>query len=71
MLQYKCVQIAAARAKYASGAGIFTISRAMMKMIGLDLGPPRLPLEPMNVDDYTALESELRELGFFKDIGCE
>lgn len=59
------MEIAAIRSKYATGAGLFAASRAMMSMIGFDLGPPRLPLTPLSVDKYTALERELQQYGFF------
>lgn len=59
------MQISAIRAKYASGAGLFTVSRAMMSMLGFDLGPPRLPLVPMDAEKYKALEKELTDFGFF------
>jgi len=58
------MEIAAIRAKYASGAGLFVASRAMMKMLGCDLGPPRLPLVPMEPSKYQSLEAELRQCGF-------
>ena len=59
------MQISAIRSKYASGAGIFTASRAMVHMLGCDLGPPRLPLVPLAKEKYAALERELQEFGFF------
>lgn len=60
------MEIAAIRGKYASGAGVFAVSRAMMSMLGFDLGPPRLPLVPMETDKYKALEQEMKEYGFFE-----
>ena len=39
-----------------------------MAMYGLDLGPPRLPLVPMETSKYKQLEAELTELGLFEWI---
>ena len=39
--------------------------KAVMKMTGVDLGPPRLPMLPISSDAYKRLESELRDIGFF------
>jgi len=36
----------------------------MMKMIGLDVGPPRPPLRPLTADQERALEAELEDIGF-------
>lgn len=60
------MEISAIRAKYASGAGLFTASRAMLRMLGCDLGPPRLPLAPLDNQKYKLLEKELRDYGFFE-----
>ena len=59
------MQISAIRSKYATGAGVFTASRAMVHMLGCDLGPPRLPLVPLDKDKYSALEKELKDFRFF------
>lgn len=40
--------------------------RAIMKMLGWDLGPCRLPLSSLSVQDEAALQSALESLGFFK-----
>lgn len=39
--------------------------KAVMKMTGMDLGPPRLPMLPISPDAYKRLESELKDIGFF------
>lgn len=39
--------------------------KAMMKLIGIDCGDVRLPLQPMEPAEYTALEKDLRSIGFF------
>ena len=42
--------------------------KAMMKMIGIDCGPVRLPLRPLNSDRYASLQAELDQAGFFDAI---
>ncbi len=42
--------------------------KAMMKMIGIDCGPSRLPVSTLTPTQYTALENDLRKLGFFEWI---
>lgn len=39
--------------------------KAIMKMIGIDCGPSRLPVPTLTQSQYAALERELREIGFF------
>jgi N-acetylneuraminate lyase len=41
-------------------------AKAMMKLAGVDVGPVRLPFEPLRDVDTGALERELREIGFFE-----
>jgi len=62
------MQATGIRAKYGSGPAMFSVSRSMMAMYGLDLGPPRLPLVPMETSKYKQLEAELTELGLFEWI---
>ena len=38
--------------------------KAMMKMIGLDCGSPRLPLRPLSSARYAELQAELQRIGF-------
>jgi dihydrodipicolinate synthase/N-acetylneuraminate lyase len=40
--------------------------KAVMKLKGMDVGPPRLPMLPLSPDDYKALELSLNEIGFFQ-----
>jgi len=40
--------------------------KAAMAFIGLDCGPCRLPLQTLSTDELTDMETELREIGFFK-----
>ena len=42
--------------------------KAIMKMIGLDCGPSRLPVQTLTQTQYAALERELRDIGFFEWI---
>ncbi len=42
--------------------------KAIMKMIGIDCGPSRLPVPTLMQIQYAALERELREIGFFEWI---
>lgn len=42
--------------------------KAIMKMIGIDCGPSRLPIGSLTASQYEALESELRRIGFFEWI---
>jgi N-acetylneuraminate lyase len=43
--------------------------KAIMKMIGIDCGPSRLPVATLTQSQFSALESELRAIGFFDWIG--
>ena len=40
--------------------------KAVMKMLGFDMGPCRLPLEVLSDDQYQALHRQLTDIGFFK-----
>lgn len=40
--------------------------KAMMKMIGHDCGPPRLPLKALDSDQTARLHQELTDIGFFQ-----
>jgi N-acetylneuraminate lyase len=42
--------------------------KAIMKMVGRDCGPSRLPATSLTDQQYAALESDLREIGFFEWI---
>ena len=42
------------------------VGKEFMRLCGLDLGPPRLPLLPLPLDQVKALESSLRDIGFFE-----
>ena len=40
--------------------------KASMKMIGMDCGPIRLPLQTLSAEEYRELEKSLTEIGFFE-----
>jgi len=40
--------------------------KEMMKMLGVDVGPPRKPLETLTADRARALRSDLERIGFFE-----
>lgn len=40
-------------------------SKAMMKLVGVDCGPPRLPLKPVTPEEERALQEGLTNIGFF------
>lgn len=45
-------------------AGGIAAGKSFMKLRGLDVGPPRLPLLPLAIDDYLAMKKELQSIGF-------
>lgn len=61
-LQLKAVDFIRCFAKYPSIAA----QRAIMKMLGFDLGEARLPLAPLSEKDYNSLNNELKSIGFFE-----
>jgi len=52
-----------------STGSAITGGKAMMKMKGIDCGPCRLPLPNISDNQYTALETRLRQAGYFSLIG--
>jgi N-acetylneuraminate lyase len=38
--------------------------KSMMKLVGIDCGPTRLPLAAMSTDEFESLRRELAEIGF-------
>ncbi len=44
---------------------ILTCLKATMAMIGLDCGPTRMPLRPLDPGAFSALQRDLEQLGFF------
>lgn len=60
-LQYRLVQMVRAFAKYSP----IPAQKAIMQMLGTDLGPCRLPLEALSENQRGMLEHELKEDNFF------
>ena len=42
--------------------------KAVMKMLGFDMGPCRLPLVALPDDQYQALHRQLTQIGFFEKL---
>ena len=49
--------------------GYMSAAKATMQMLGVDVGPPRLPHAPVGPDETRHLRRELERLGFFEWIG--
>jgi len=73
---YRAGDLAAARCAQDKGRtfGIITkrfgglaALKAVMKMIGLDCGPSRLPLRNLTDEEFAVLRDELRTIGFFDE----
>jgi N-acetylneuraminate lyase len=60
-LQYRLVQMVRAFVKYPP----IPAQKAIMQLLGTDLGPCRLPLEALSENQRRTLENELKEDGFF------
>jgi N-acetylneuraminate lyase len=60
-LQYVSVEMVRVIVKY----GGLRAQKAMMKLIGLDLGNVRYPLSPFKEHEYKLLETDLQNIGFF------
>lgn len=63
-LQLRLVKMVRAFAKYPP----IPAQRAIMGMLGYDLGRCRLPLEPLSAAQTEALKEELDSMSFFKDL---
>jgi N-acetylneuraminate lyase len=48
--------------------GGLAAQKAIMRMIGVDCGPVRLPLRPLGCAEYQELKARLAELGFFQVV---
>lgn len=46
--------------------GYMGAAKAVMKMLGVDVGPPRLPCASLDADQTKSLRSELEQMGFFE-----
>ena len=62
--QTKAVEIVRIILRY----GSLPSQKAIMKMIGLDCGPVRLPLSELSTSQKAALRRDLTEIGFFEQI---
>ena len=63
-LQYISVEMVRVIVKY----GGLRAQKAMMKLIGVDCGNVRLPLNPFKEHEYKLLEADLKNIGFFEWI---
>lgn len=59
--QFQSVQLIALLAS----RGYMGAAKATMKMLGVDVGPARLPNTSLNTEQQTALRADLEQLGFF------
>jgi N-acetylneuraminate lyase len=59
--QFRSVQLV----RTLQGRGFLPASKAVMRMLGIDVGPTRRPLVSLNDDDARALRTELEKIGFF------
>lgn len=64
-LQMKSVEIVRVIVKY----GGLSAQKVIMKLLGIDCGPLRLPLQTLQTEEEKSLEKDLRKIGFFKTIG--
>jgi N-acetylneuraminate lyase len=46
--------------------GYMGAAKAVMKMLGVDVGPARLPCGNIDAEQTQALRSELEQMGFFE-----
>ncbi len=60
-LQVEAGRIVAKMLEYKGMAGL----KAVLKMLGIDCGPSRLPLKTLNQSEYDALQVDLEAMGFF------
>ncbi len=62
-LQHKSHQFCEILGKY---RGTIMGGKRMMKFLGLDLGPNRLPLQTISDQEETAMKKDLEAIGFFE-----
>lgn len=68
MLQKKSVDMIELVAK--TPCSFLPAAKSIMKMLGLDMGPVRLPLRKITADEYYGLKGQLERIGFF-DYACK
>ncbi|MBK9140649.1 MAG: dihydrodipicolinate synthase family protein [Verrucomicrobia bacterium] len=59
--QFRSVQLVQTLARY----GYLSASKVVMRLVGVDVGPARLPLVNLTENEVSALRAELETLGFF------
>lgn len=59
--QFRAVQLIQVLVRY----GFIGATKAVMTMLGVDVGPARLPHAPLSADQIRDLQAELESLGFF------
>ncbi|WKN44210.1 dihydrodipicolinate synthase family protein [Tunicatimonas pelagia] len=64
--QYQALSVATVRLIFKYGG--LPAQKAIMRMIGQDCGPVRLPLTTLTPSTYETLESELQTIGFFNAV---
>ncbi|MCX6926040.1 MAG: dihydrodipicolinate synthase family protein [Verrucomicrobia bacterium] len=64
--QFRSVQLV----KQLAGYGYLSAAKAVMKMLGIDVGPTRLPNTSLTPEQAVKLQAELETLGFFEWIGA-
>ena len=62
--QYQAVEMIRCFAQYPP----IPAQRAIMQMLGIDLGNCRLPLRPLSEEQYQALHEQLQQIGFFSTL---
>ena len=45
---------------------VASFAKAVMKLLGLDMGQPRLPVTPITDEVLELLRNDLEEIGFFE-----
>jgi N-acetylneuraminate lyase len=64
--QFRSVQLI----KLLAGYGYFGATKAVMKMLGVDVGPARLPNINPTPEQVVRLQGELEDFGFFQWVGA-
>jgi len=59
--QFRSVRLVRLLSRY----GYMAAAKAIMEMLGVSVGPPRLPHLPLSPDEKSALRRDLEEMGFF------
>ncbi len=62
----RCQALAVGMIRTILSFGVFESLKAMMQIIGVDCGPPRLPVMPLSPERVDALRAALESIGFFQ-----